>query len=231
MLLWFAGIDSAISYVFANIQYYKDSNPGAPYPVLALFVCLQGVGISMMFCTNWGWILFDLVDHYLSDYCIILIGLLQCVGVGWVFEASSTANKTANHHRALKTLGIFFWVPVIIISFYGNFGFENGRYFGIGGLAVIMLVSMLASYCTSGMTFGVWYHEIFFAGVSKLSWSVTSIAYPDDDIEYRAWWMPTFEAYFGLSVKFFNPALLTYMLFENLSNDLKSPYAEQPAQM
>ena len=48
----------------------------------------------MMFCTNWGWIMFDLIDHYLSDYGVILVGLLQCISVGWVFEASSTANKT-----------------------------------------------------------------------------------------------------------------------------------------
>ena len=81
------------------------------------------------------------------------------------------------------------------------------------------------------MTFGVWYHEIFMCGVSKLSWSGTSISYPDDDLEYRACWMPAFEAYFGLAIKYFNPALLTYLLMENLSNDLKSPYAEQPATM
>lgn len=90
---------------------------------------------------------------------------------------------------------------------------------------------MLASYCSSGLPFGLWYHEVFMAGVSKLSWSVTSISYPDDDIEYRAWWMSSFEAYFGIAIKYLNPALLTFLLMENLAADMKSPYAEQPAIM
>lgn len=232
LLLWFAGIDSAVSYVFAQIQYNKDLYPNTPYPVLALTVCGTGVGLSMMFCTNWGWILFDLVDHYLSDYGVILVGLLQCISVGWVFEASSTANRSENHHRALKVLGATFWLPLIIISFYGNFGFGDiGRAIGAGSNFVVLIVAMLASWCSSKMPFGVWYHEIFMAGVSKLSWSVTSISYPDDDIQLRSCWMPLFEFYFGLSIKYINPAILTYLLLENLSNDLQSPYAEQPAGM
>lgn len=69
-------------------------SPGCPYPILALVVCLAACGFSMMFCTNWGWIMFDLIDHYISDYGVILVGLLQCISVGWVLEASNTANKT-----------------------------------------------------------------------------------------------------------------------------------------
>lgn len=231
MLLWFAGVDSAVSYVMAHIENRKAQQPKVPYPLMALEVCGVGVGISMMFCSSWGWILFDLVDHYLSDYCIISLGLLQCIAVGWVFEASSTADKSPDHHRALKVLGVTFWMPVLIISFYANFGFGQAKGIGVGILVGILIMSMLISWLSSKMTFGSWYHEIFFAGVSKLSWSVTSISYPDEDIELRKWWMPLFEAYFGLSIKYFNPALLTFMLFENIFNDLQSPYAEQPANM
>lgn len=231
LLMWFSGIDSAVSYVMAHVENRKAQQPGMPYPVIALMECAIGVGMSLMFCTNWGWILFDLVDHYVSDYCIILLGLLQCVAVGWVFEADTTAAKTPMHHQALKVLGVCFWVPVVVISFYANFGFGEQKVIGVYVLVGILVMAMLASYGSSKMTFGLWYHEIFFAGVSKLSWSVTSISYPDEDIEMRKWWMPLFEAYFGLSIKYFNPALLTFMLFENLSNDLKSPYAEQPVVM
>lgn len=74
--LWFSGIDSAVSYVMAHMETRKRSQPDMPYAGFAFEICLKGVGLSMLFCTNWGWILFDLVDHYLSDYCIILIGLL-----------------------------------------------------------------------------------------------------------------------------------------------------------
>lgn len=36
MLLWFAGIDSAVSYVMSHIENQKASTPRMPYPVIAL---------------------------------------------------------------------------------------------------------------------------------------------------------------------------------------------------
>merc|ERR1719498_847843 len=43
--------------------------------------------------------------------------------------------------------------------------------------------------------------------------------------------MPIFETYFGLTIKFINPACLMWMIFENIEADLASPYASQPAEM
>jgi len=125
-------------------------------------------------------------------------------------------------------------MPTIIISFYQNFANQedaSGQVFGFYALFIVMIVCMIQSFAVSKMTFGLWYHEVFFCGVSKLSWSVTSIAYPTEDIEMRTWWMPIFETYFGFSIKFLNPAILTFLLFQNVSNDLTAPYAEQPASM
>lgn len=58
--------------------------------------------------------------------------------------------------------------------------------------------------------------------------SITSLSNGDMS---RSWWMPAFEFYFALTIKYINPAILTYMLFENVYNDVKSPYAEQPMDM
>jgi len=71
-----------------------------------------------------------------------------------------------------------------------------------------------------------WWGEIFMCGVNKLSMSITSLSGPTPDT--RSWWMDFFEVYFGMCIKFINPAVLTYMLFEFLANDLETPYAEQP---
>ena len=43
--------------------------------------------------------------------------------------------------------------------------------------------------------------------------------------------MAFFEGYFGIMIKFLNPAALVFMIFQNLAADLKSPYAEQPQMM
>jgi hypothetical protein len=36
----------------------------------------MGMALSAVFTTNFGWILFDLVDHYMSSYIIIAVGLM-----------------------------------------------------------------------------------------------------------------------------------------------------------
>jgi len=43
--------------------------------------------------------------------------------------------------------------------------------------------------------------------------------------------MPLFESYFGIAIKFVNPACLIWMIMENLAADLEEPYGDQPAEM
>ena len=74
----------------------------------------------------------------------------------------------------------------------------------------------------------IWYHEIMLCGVDKLSMSITSLSNADGS---RSWWMLVFEGYFGVMIKFANPAVLTFLIIQNLKADLDSPYAEQPQEM
>ena len=50
------------------------------------FVVLDGIILSSLFTSNWGWVLFDTVDHYMSVYIVFSVGLMQCIAVGWIFE-------------------------------------------------------------------------------------------------------------------------------------------------
>lgn len=71
-------------------------------------------------------------------------------------------------------------------------------------------------------------------GVDKISMSITSLSVSHLDFSHpgeRKPWMAFFEGYFGIMIKFLNPAALVFMLFQNLAADLKSPYAEQPQMM
>ena len=40
----------------------------------------------------------------------------------------------------------------------------------------------------------------------------------------RKWWMLPFEFYFGICIKYINPACLLFIFFEALANDLATPY-------
>ena len=73
----------------------------------------------------------------------------------------------------------------------------------------------------SGMEFDSWWHEIIFQGVDKLSMSITSLSKPDGS---RSSWMLLFEFYFGISIKYLNPALLVFILFNNLAADIVNPF-------
>jgi len=197
----------------------------------AAWTCLgMGQGLSALFCSGFGWVLFDLVDHYISSYLIIGIGLMQCVAVGWLFEYQSTAAVSPEHARALRYLGLWFWIPVVTISFYCNAAFPDYKYIGVILMVVFAIISWVLSFCMgkSKMSFNSWYHEIFFCGVDKLSMSITSLSNADGS---RSFWMPLFELYFGVCIKFLNPAALTFLFMQNLIDDLESPYAEQPAIM
>ena len=43
---------------------------------MGAIITLLGIALSGVFCTNFGWVLFDMVEHYVADYLIVPIGLL-----------------------------------------------------------------------------------------------------------------------------------------------------------
>lgn len=185
----------------------------------------------MLFCSNWGFVLFDIIDHYVSDYIIILIGILQCVCVGWVFEYESTAVRSEGHREGLRRLAGWFWIPILATCFYANFAFAPSKWIG-----AIVAICCLFCACGSSMTWfrksgldnNVWYNEILLCGVNKISMSISTTP---EEATTRGCMTKFFEFYFGVAIKFLNPAILCFLLSENLQADLAAPYAEQPQNM
>lgn len=226
--LFIASITSAFSYVESMVtnivDEFKANRTGS-----AFFVCFTGAILSLFFTSNFGWVLFDLVDHYITGYIILGVALMQCVSVGWCFENGSTAAMSPDHAKSLKWLAIMYWFPMVTLSFYANFAFAEKFEIGIILIMVTSFISLGVSYYVVKDKFKSisWYHEIMLCGVDKLSMSITSLSNNGE----RSGWMIVFEGYFGLMIKFVNPACLTFMLIQNLAADLNSPYAEQPPQM
>jgi SNF family Na+-dependent transporter len=228
LTLWISGIDAAMSYIESITTNLIDATE-LPRAVCAGGVVAMGIILTSIFTTNVGWVLFDMVDHYTSDYLVLAIVLLQCISVGWQFEADTTSALSEGHKNAQKTLGCMYWIPVVTLGFYAHFGFGSNKEIALIIMVLTTLMACVASYARSKMPAASWFYEIFMCGVGKLSMSITSLSKPGDDT--RDCWMGFFEIYFGVAVKFINPAILTYMLFENFANDVRSPYAEQPMDM
>ena len=226
LFLFLAGIDSALAFVEALvtnlIDYFKWSRS-----VATGAVCLLGVILSSLLTTNFGWVLFDMSEHYISDFLITGIGFAECVSVGWVFEYYTTAAQSPAHHRALRVLHYAYWIPIVTLCFYAQIA-ENKIVFMIL-MIIFPVIAMVLSKYASGMKFNIWYHDIMLCGVDKLSMSITSLSHPNPF--RRSPWMPIFEIYFGLTIKYINPPIFLYILINNLFNDLSTPYAGQSMQM
>ena len=232
--LFIASIDSAFSYVEAVVtnivDEFKANRTGS-----AFFVCFTGAVLSLFFTSNFGWVLFDVVDHYITSYIVLGAALMQCVAVGWCFERESTARMSPEHAKSLKWLQIMYWFPMVTLSFYANFAFKDNYEVGIILIMVTSFLSLFTSYFVVRDKFKSisWYHEIMLCGVDKLSMSITVLSNDKDGDGMnsegeRKPWMVIFEGYFGIMIKYVNPACLTFMMFMNLSEDLVNPYAEQP---
>jgi len=220
VMMFFAGIDSAFGFVEGLVTNVIDQTSLKRWQAAAL-VCVAGLLLSCLFTTNWGWVLFDLVEHYISSYIITAVGLCQCISVGWLFERAQTANRSPEHARSMRTLALMYWFPVVVLNFYANFGFPEVKNFGIVIIFVTTLIAFACSWYQSKMPFISWYHEILQCGTDKISMSITILSNPNGE---RSFWMLPFEAYFGILIKFVNPCCLIFLLFEALANDLKDPY-------
>jgi len=177
--------------------------------------------LSTLFCSNWGWVLFDLVDHYVSNYIVLPVGLCQCIAVGWIFERQQTAARSPEHGRSMRILSVLYWFPVLIISFYTQFGFPDHSIIGIIVLIITTLIAFLISFKVSKLPFISWYHEIVMCGTDKIAMSISILSNKDQS---RSWWMLPFEAYFGILIKYVNPACLIMFIFKALAADLKQPF-------
>jgi SNF family Na+-dependent transporter len=116
--LFFLGIDSAFSMVEATSTVITDLDSMKNWPrgFIAFLICFLGFLLSIPFCTNWGYVLFDVIDHYLCTYLLFLCGIFQCFGCGWGFDVEATMNKSENHAKSLKYLTFSFWVYLMLIG-------------------------------------------------------------------------------------------------------------------
>ena len=87
--LFLLGIDTTFSAMEATSTVICDTAWGGVVPrsFVAFVLCTFGFLGSFPFCFNFGFTLFNVVDHYLCAYLLNVIGILQSFGCGWFFDA------------------------------------------------------------------------------------------------------------------------------------------------
>lgn len=222
--LFLLGIDSSFSAIEATSTVICDTaySGKAPRMFVAFVLCVIGFLGSIPFCCNWGFILFDVVDHYLCAYLLNLIGILQAFGCGWFFEADKNMAKSEGHSKALKFLGIWYWVTLIIIGTATVFAEQT---------LIGMLIFFPLLFFAIGIAFGMaklpwaeFYQEVLMSGVRTIGYACSQMGRKNK--QEMQWWEPAFVLYWCLTIKFINPMLLYFIIMSIFKADLAKPYGK-----
>jgi len=223
LTLFTLGIDSAFAMVEAVATVINDTPWGGQYPkaFIAFVLCLVGFLLSIPFCTNWGFILFDVVDHYLACYLLLICGIFQCLGCGWGFDTANSMEKSIGHKKSIVYLSGLFWGLLALLGIV----FPLLEMTGIG-IAVFagsfIILGAIPSYLMSKLSLNDWYNEVFMCGVRKLAYSMTMLGRKEPQV--REWYEGMFAFYWGFCVKYLIPTVLWFIMINQVILDIKEPY-------
>jgi SNF family Na+-dependent transporter len=95
------GIDSAFSLVEGLVTAWRDRFPRVSRPAVTALFCVVGFCGSLLFCTRSGLMWLDIVDNWMSNYGLVLVGLLECIAVGYFFHIDELKDYI-NAHSEIK---------------------------------------------------------------------------------------------------------------------------------
>jgi NSS family neurotransmitter:Na+ symporter len=95
-----AGLSSAISIVEAFTSAVVDKF-GTDRRILATVLSVAGFLGGIIFTTQGGLFWLDIVDHFINAYGLVVVGLLECIVVGWFFRLD-TIRKHLNKVSRLQ---------------------------------------------------------------------------------------------------------------------------------
>lgn len=221
LTLFTLGIDSAFSLVEATSTVIYDTPWGrkTPRKLTALVLCVAGACFSALFTSNAGFTYFDVVDHYLANYLMLLLGVLQCFGAAWVLEAGSVMDRV--NKASVLVLALGYWIPCLLIPFIFIFFAPKLAAWSILIFWIIQVIVAIISFVLSKLSFKVWYNKVFLYGVCKLSRAITRLSH---DEESSPWWVGLFEAWWGISIKYMIPWAVYNILVLLLKSDIDEKY-------
>lgn len=118
LMLLTLGIDSAFSLVEAAVAAGRD-HWKLSRKTINLFTCSLAFLLGLIFCTEAGLYWLDIVDHFINNFGLVLIGLFECLAIGYVF-GTEKMREYVNSVSEIK-LGVWWdWlikviVPVILV--------------------------------------------------------------------------------------------------------------------
>ena len=139
-----AGLSSAVSILEAFTSAIIDKFHYSRKVVVSVLSIAGFLG-SIVFATRGGLFWLDIVDHFLTHYGLVIVGILECVLIGWIFKASKL-REHINHISQMKIgkwweFSIRFLTPAVLIIILINDLIKEFSvcYGGYGWLANILI--------------------------------------------------------------------------------------------
>jgi len=113
-------IDSAFSLVEAITTVIRDKIKNAKREVVAFIVCLLGFLGGIIYTMGSGLYFLDIIDHFVTSYNLIIIGILECIAVGWIFGADKLRKYINSTSK--KKIGIWwnfsikYLIPLLLFT-------------------------------------------------------------------------------------------------------------------
>ncbi|SKA11630.1 sodium-dependent transporter [Selenihalanaerobacter shriftii] len=107
--LTIAGFSSSLSLIEAFVASVRDKFDIERKKAVT-YVCLAGLLGSLIFTTGAGLYFLDIVDHFVNQFGIALIGLVECIVLGWYYKSS----RIRNYVNPLSDFPIGNWWEIMI---------------------------------------------------------------------------------------------------------------------
>jgi NSS family neurotransmitter:Na+ symporter len=107
-----AGLSSSISITEAFTSAMVDKFGFRRRPLITIISVLGVLG-SVVFTTNAGLLWLDIVDHFLTHYGLVAVGVAECILVGWFFRIK----VLREHVNAISSIRLGQWWDVVIRYF------------------------------------------------------------------------------------------------------------------
>ncbi|MBW2645688.1 MAG: sodium-dependent transporter [Deltaproteobacteria bacterium] len=139
-----AGISSSVSILEAFTSGIIDKFH-YPRKIVASVLAVTGFVGSIMFTTQGGLFWIDIVDHFLTQYGLVLGGILECILIAWIYKAYKL-RVYLNKFCMLKLSSLWdctvkFIIPVVLIVIFTNSLIKElaGPYEGYPWLAIVLI--------------------------------------------------------------------------------------------
>jgi len=250
LCLLFLGIDSAFSMIISFTEVVQDSwfgkrltLHGLARPVMIGGICTVGFLLGFTFLFNNGLMYLDIVDYYLNNWCLMLLGFLQTVATGWIYQMSFQFARVGYFSVILyDTCSVFAVGLGLTIALSGNEQSEIdtiwvGVFIGLL-IWVFGLVSAVLLATTKGRHHAGYFDKIWYIA----GWHGPDMVRRMINKEYDCEWEPNtlksemtafvrleyVSMFFGLFIKYIIPAILLLIIGLNVCVEIEGPYKDYP---